>query len=238
MSVRADVNTLQPLAVIEMFVFDATAIPGASAKPILRFHPGSKENRAAIVWQGITYEPYPVEAHGFEQTAVGKLPRPIIRASNIGGQLAAFMRDIKDGLKAKVTRKRTLGKYLDAVNFPGVGNPNADPNAHFEDEIFFVSRKVVENPIFVEWELAVPFDLQGIEIPRRQVIAGTCQWLYRSPECSYAGAKITTDPVYPGLDVNGDDRCGKTLSSCKLRFGTVNPLKTSAFPASLLARYV
>ena len=90
--------------------------------------------------------------------------------------------------------------------------------------------------MIVEMELAVPFDVEGIRLPRRQVIAGTCQWIYRSAECSYAGALITNDPTYPGLDPNGNDRCGKTLDSCRLRFGT-GILRTSAFPASLLARY-
>lgn len=229
MSVRADVSTLQPQAIVEMFVFDATAIvPGT---PILRWHPGTQVDRDPIVWNGVTYEPYPMEVEGFEQSAVGKLPRPKLRASNIGGSLGAFINSIKDGLGAKITRRRTFAKYLDAVNFPA-GNPHADPNAHFEDEIFYLSRKLNENPIFMEFELAVPFDIMGVRLPRRQVIAGTCTWQYRSAECSYAGAPILNDPVFPGVD-----KCGKTLASCKLRFGANGILRTSAFPASLLARY-
>lgn len=230
-TVREDSLGIQPQAIVEMFEFDPTKLPGFSTSPILRWHPGTQVDRDPIVWQGRTYEPYPMEAEGFEQSATGKLPRPTLRAANIGGSLGAYLRTMQDGLGAKITRRRTYGKYLDAVNFPG-GNVNANPNAHFEDEIFYLSRKIAENPIFVEFEMAVPFDIAGTMLPRRQVIAGTCQWQYRSAECSYAGAPVLNDPVFPGQDL-----CGKTLASCKLRFGQNGILRTSAFPASLLARY-
>lgn len=230
MTVREDVARLKPMAIIEMFELDPTKLN--ASYPIVRWHPGTQVDRDPIVWQGVTYEAFPVETTGFEQSAVGKLPRPTIRCSNIGGTIAAFLRTLQDGLGAKVTRKRTLGKYLDAVNFPG-GNPNANPNTKIDDEVFYIARKMNENPVFVEYELSVPFDVMGIQLPRRQVIAGTCQWIYRSPECSYAGGPIYNDPVFPGQDM-----CGKLLTSCKLRFGANGVLRTSAFPASLLARYV
>jgi lambda family phage minor tail protein L len=236
MSVRADVATLQPQALIEVFEFDPTNI-GQTADKILRWHPGTQVDKDPIVWRGVTYQPYPVESDGFEQSAVGKLPRPTLRAANIGGALGAFLASMQDGMGAKVTRRRTLAKYLDAVNFPG-GNPHADPNAHFEDEIFYISRKVAQNPIFIEIELAVPFDIMGTLLPRRQVIAGTCQWVYRSTECSYAGPAIKNDPIYPDSGATTTtDKCGKTLAACVLRFPKPQALRTSAFPASLLARY-
>jgi lambda family phage minor tail protein L len=230
MSVESDVARLAPMQVVEMFIFDATEKYPTS--PILRWHPGTQVDGEPIVWQGFTYYPFPVEVSGIDEQTQGKLPRPTLRASNIGGQLGALLRSIGDGLGAKVTRKRTLGKYLDAVNFPG-GNPNADPSTYFDDDVFFVARRVSSNPIFVEYEMAVAFDVTGILLPRRQVIASTCMWVYRSAECSYAGGAILNDPVYPGVD-----QCGKTLTACKLRFGANGVLPTSAFPASLLARYV
>jgi lambda family phage minor tail protein L len=229
MSVRTDVERLAPMAMVEMFIFDHTAkYPGSQ---ILRWHSGTQVDGEPIVWQGVTYQPYPVQVEGIDEETQGTLPRPTVRASNIGGQLGAFLRSIGDGLGAKITRKRTLGKYLDAINFPG-GNPNADGSSHFDDDVFFVARRTTSNPIFIEFELAVAFDVTGIMLPRRQVVAGTCMWVYRSAECSYTGGPINNDPVYPGVD-----QCGKTLASCKLRFGANGVLPTSAFPASLLARY-
>jgi lambda family phage minor tail protein L len=231
MGIVSDVSGLKPQALCEFFVFDPTVI-GQPDTDKLWFHPGTTMGRQPVVWQGVQYTSYPVEVDGFEQSADGKLPRPTLRAANIGGSLGAWLRSMDDALGAKLTRKRTFAKYLDAVNFPGTGNPTADGNQHFPDEIFYIARKASENPIFVEVELAVSFDVAGIQLPRRQVIAGTCQWVYRSAECSYAGASVMNDPIFPG-----QDKCSKTLAACKLRFGQYGVLRTSAFPASLLARY-
>jgi len=232
MGVRSDISQLKALELVEMFEWDDRAIGGSE---VFRWHPGTTVADQPIVWQGQTYNAYAIEAGGFEMTGTGKLPRPTIRAANVGGAFGAYIRSLDDAIGAKVTRKRTFGQYLDAVNFPD-GNPYADPNTGFPDEIFFVSRKALENPIFIELELAVPFDVEGITLPRRQVIAGTCQWVYRSAECGYAGPPVqdiegnpTTDPA--------QDACRKTLAACKARFGANGVLRTSAFPASMLTRY-
>jgi len=230
MGERKDTEQLSPLEIVEMFEWNDTVIGGST---VFRWHPGTTPaGSLPIVWQGVAYEPFPIEAEGFEMQSGGKLPRPMLRASNIGGLLGNYVRAMRDALGARVTRKRTLGKYLDEVNFPG-GNPNADPDAAFPDEIYYVSRKATENPIVIEMELAVPFDVEGVQLPRRQVIAGTCQWVYRDPTtCGYTGPAVLNDPVFPG-----QDKCGKTLTSCKLRFGANGMLRTSAFPASAGTRY-
>jgi lambda family phage minor tail protein L len=72
-------------------------------------------------------------------------------------------------------------------------------------------------------------------LPRRQVIATTCSWVYRSAECGYAGPPVETIGGQPTTDSNLD-RCRKTLSACKARFGAQGTLNTSAFPASLLVQ--
>lgn len=232
MSVRADVSGLGAQQLIELFIFDDTNIGGSN---VLRWHPGTTITDTAVTWQGEEYLPFPIEAADFEMTSAGQLPRPRLTGANIGGTLGAYLRSIQDGLGAKVTRKRTLGKYLDAVNFPD-GNPTADPNAAFPDETFYVARKVRENPIFIEMELAVAYDAAGVKLPRRQVIAGTCQWAYRSAECGYAGGAVQDIDGNPTSDPT-KDRCRKTLTACKARFGETGILPTSAFPSSLLARY-
>lgn len=231
MTVQSDVLTLGTKALVEMFVFDPSNLNPAWSVNIMRWHPGTTVGNADIQWQGVIYNQFPVETEGFEQNASGKLPRPKMRVSNIGGVMGQVLRSMDGALGAKVTRKRTFGKYLDAVNFVG-GNPNADPNTYFPDETFFLARKAVENPVFVEYDLAVAFDVMGVKLPRRQVIAATCQWVYRDSEtCTYAGAAVLNDPVFPGVD-----KCGKQLTSCRLRFGQFGNLPHSGFPASLLAK--
>lgn len=232
MGIIADLSGLAPQQLMEFFEWDDTVIGGSNR---LRWYNGTGFDQAPIRWQGLTYEPFPIQAEGFEYNSSGTLPRPTLKASNIGGAIGAYIRTIKDGLKAKVTRRRTIGKYLDAANFPD-GNPTADPNQHMPDEIFFVARKANENPIFIEMELAAAFDVDGIMLPRRQVIAGTCQWVYRGAECGYAGGPVQDIYGNPTSDPNLD-QCRKTLSACKARFGQYGILPTSAFPASLLNKY-
>ena len=129
---------------------------------------------------------------------------------------------------AKVTRIRTLKKYLD-------GETGADPYAKFPDEIWFIDRKASESRDVVSFELASKFDLAGIMIPRRQLIANICQWQYRSTECSYTGSNYF-DVNDNSVGVLAEDRCGKRLSSCKLRFGDVAELPFGSFPSSGLTQ--
>ena len=93
-----------------------------------------------------------------------------------------------------------------------------------------MDRKASEDRNQVTFELASKFDLAGQKIPKRQCIANLCQWEYRSSECSYTGSNF--------FDINDNaaaslaqDRCGKRLSSCKLRFGANGELPFGSFPS-------
>jgi len=188
----------------------------------------------SITWQGKVYNPLPVDVTGFSMSASGSIPRPNLKASNIGGSLGGYLRSMDGAVGAKITRRRTLARYMDAVNFPGV-NPNADSTQHFPDEIYYLARKTSENPIYIEYELAASFDVAGVQIPRRQVIASTCEWVYRSAECGYAGPPVQTIDGLPTTNP-ALDKCRKTLDACKARFGQHGVLNSSAFPASLLVQ--
>jgi lambda family phage minor tail protein L len=67
------------------------------------------------------------------------------------------------------------------------------------------------------------------------VIANICQWQYRSAECSYTGSSYwnAADQVVGTLAA---DRCGKRLSSCKLRFGDTAELPFGSFPGAGLTQ--
>lgn len=230
-AVASELLKLSPSAIVEMFVLDATALGGV----VSRFHCGTNQLLASLVWQGETYTPTPIKAVGFEFSGGGKMPRPRLQISNISGLVSALVMTYGDLLGAKLTRKRTLFKYLDAVNFSGGVNADADETAEFPDDIFFVDRKSTENKMLVEFELAPAFDVQGVKLPRRQIIQNVCPWVYRSAECSYAGgavAKIDDTPTA----ILGEDACGKRLASCKLRFGEYDPLPFGGFPAAGLIR--
>ena len=158
---------------------------------------------------------------------------------------------------AKVTRLRTLAKYIDSENFIGssyetyvvadyweVGyssnNTTADSTALFPKEIYYVDRKSAENRNLIEFELASAFDLAGVRAPKRQCIS-RCQWVYKSAECGYDptdGPGKNVDGVQftrfnasdEGVLTDAEDVCGKKQSSCECRFGDVNELPFGGYP--------
>jgi len=176
-----------------------------------------------------------VQASGFEFSGGGTLPQPKIQVANVTGLIGALCRELDDLVGAKLTRKRTFVKYLDAVNFSGGVNPTADPNAAFPDDVWFINRKSVETREVVEFELSAAFDVQGVKLPRRQIIANICPWQYRSAECGYAGGAVA-DVNDTATGVLANDVCGKRLASCRLRFGAFAPLPFGGFPGAGLIR--
>lgn len=226
--IESDIQKLNPGAIVEMFEL-------VHLDTTLRWHSGVTALGNDLVWQGVPYSRYPVEASGFEKATRGTLPRPVLRAANVNGLLGALLRGADDLVGAKVVRRRTFVKYLDAVNFPGGLNPSADPNCAFQDEIWFVDRKASENGVFIEFELSSAFDVRGVKLPRRQCIQNTCNWLYRGAECGYAGPPVADRNDVPTTDA-AQDACGKRLSSCKLRFGQFAELPTGAMPGVGLIR--
>jgi|MDSZ01.2.fsa_nt_gb phage-related protein len=174
---------------------------------------------------------------------------------------------------AEVRRIRTLKKYLDDINFrfeniavtqggdmlttqsgdslnpETVGNPSGvpDPHAQFPQERWFIDRKASESRDTVTFELASKFDLAGQKLPKRQVIANVCQWIYKSTECGYnpsTGPGKTIDGTnFRRFDVNNEgvttdaeDVCGKRVASCKCRFGDNAELPFGSFPGAGLTK--
>ena len=86
-------------------------------------------------------------------------------------------------------------------------------------------------PVENQFELASKFDLAGQYVPKRQVIANVCQWEYRSSECSYTGSSYF-DEDDKSTGSLASDRCGKKVSSCKLRFGQHSELPFGSFPSA------
>ena len=232
---------IAPGAIIELFRLELnTAQHGTN--DVFRFHAGtSLNNNGNVYWAGEEYLAFPIEADGFDYSGNGQLPRPKIRVSNILSTITALILTLPDGLEgAKVTRIRTLARYLDENNFPGIDplvtqsgfslatqgggvlstqqiDPSItpDPTAEFPREIYYVDRKTVENRDVVEFELAAAFDLAGISAPKRKCVANICQWVYKSTECGYSGGLPT---------------CLKTLTDCKAHFGATAELPFGSFP--------
>jgi lambda family phage minor tail protein L len=231
-TIASEVQKLAPSAIIELFEIDASVIVGVPT--LYRFHSGKNQLIGDLVWQGNTYNAFPIEASGFEWNGKGQMPRPKVVVSNVLGTITALVLAYQDLIGCKFTRIRTLQKYLDVVNFI-TGNPDADPTAEFPRDVYYIDRKSNETKDLVEFELAASLDLAGVALPRRQVVQNYCPWKYRGAECGYTGTNYfdTNDAPVASLAL---DVCGKRLSSCRARFGQYGELPYGGFPAAGLMK--
>ena len=233
-SVYEELAVLGPNAIIELFELQLdTTLHGASTT--YYWHNGvNAAVTGNIVFASNTYVRLPVEATGFDYTSSGSLPRPTLRISNLFSDMTTLLLLVNattpgnDLGGATVRRIRTLKKFLD-------GEAAADPNARFPTEIWYVDRKSNENRDLVEFELASKFDLAGVMLPQRQIIANVCQWKYRGAECGYTGSNYwnVNDQAVGTLAA---DVCGKRVESCKLRFGATAELPFGSFPGAGLTQ--
>ena len=225
---------IAPSAIVELFELTLDNTLHGSTDTY-RWHNGANANVTGnIVWNGNSYIRLPVQAEGFEYNNRGTLPRPTLSVSNLDGTMTTLLLLVNgttpgnDLGGAQVKRIRTLKKYLD-------GETAADPHAKFPDEIWFIDRKANETRDAVTFELASKFDLAGIKLPKRQLIANICQWEYRSSECSYTGTDYF-DANDNSVVSESNDKCGKRLGSCKKRFGDTAELPFGSFPGAGLTR--
>jgi lambda family phage minor tail protein L len=226
MSIAADIQQLEPGSLIELFEVDCTVIGG----DMLRFH-GHLQS-ASIFWQGNEYKPWPIQATGFEHTSDAQQPSPTLSVANLNGTISALCVFLADMVGAKVRRRRTLTKYLDAVNFPG-GNPTADPNEEMAPELWYIEQKSSETNVQVDFMLSSALDFGGQQLPARQ-IAGLCYFKYRGPECGYVGIAYFDKNDQPVSDP-ALDRCSLKTSGCECRFGVNNPLPWGGFLSDTLS---
>ena len=188
---HAELQKINPNSIIELFELElveglhyATGNP-SNVPTIYRFHSGGNiDTYANIVWQTNTYERFPIEASGYEFAGEGKIPRPTLVMSNLGGitRLGSVLRvtDLlitvnlvtahNDLLDAKVTRRTLTADALDASNFAGNTNPFGTPSSdEFPKEIHFIDRKIQESRDTVSFELVNRLDMQNKRVPARQV---------------------------------------------------------------------
>lgn len=228
MTIESDVQKLEPGAVVELFEFDGTSL-GAG---VLHFH---ADTTIGPIWfQSIKYSPWPIEVDGFA-LETSKPPNPTLRVANLDGSISLLCAHFDDLVGARIVRRRTFARYLDAENFPN-GNPTADPGAEFQPSAWFIERKVDEDPEKVEFELSSALDFNGVKLPRRQIVANLCSWMYRDSDCGYTGPAVATIMDEPTTDP-ALDRCSRRMSGCRLRHPRANDeLPFGGFPAAGLMR--
>ncbi|MGO2922794.1 MAG: phage minor tail protein L [Hafnia paralvei] len=250
MSLNSDYQKLEPGNTVRLFEVDGSAF---GLDEVLRFHAynlshtpeeitaagGDDAKLAAksIWWQGKEYGAWPCQIEGLEMATSGSTAQPTLTLANLNGSITALCLRFEDMAQAKVTIHDTLAHYLDANNFPE-GNPTADPEQE-KKQVYYIDRKSLENDETVEFELASPADLRGLQIPTRQ-IHSLCTWCsrgwYRTGKgCDYAGTRYFDENGQP-VDDPSQDKCGGLLSDCQKRFGENNPVPFGGFPGAALIR--
>ena len=191
----AELQKPNPSNIVELFQLELnTTMHGVSQT--YYFHNGTSTNEDKnVIFNNLEYTRMPIEAEGFEYNGK-QTPRPTLKISNILGTITTILLTLPQGLEgAKVTRLRTLQRYIDNTNFTGgqillengsnillengssidmesginpFGTP--DPTATFDTQIFLIDRKSSENRSLVEFELAASSDVHGVRLPKRQVL--------------------------------------------------------------------
>lgn len=216
-------------AKVELWTLDLTALGGS----VLRFTMGPIDGQI-VEFDGESYPPVPLEADGFEWSGQGPLPTPRLTISNINLVMSGLVQEFRDLVGAKVTRLRTLKRFLD-------GQPSADPAAHFPLDIYRIERKSAQTKVAIEWELAAAMDQEGRKVPGRQ-ITRLCDQRYRvwDPDtetfdyskatCPYVGAQ-SYDRFGNPVGSGAEDTCNKQLvTGCQARFGESATLPFRGFP--------
>ena len=191
----SELQKINPSNIVELFQLQLdTTIHGANTT--YYFHNGVNQNtNSNLIFDNLEYTRMPIEATGFEFNGK-QLPRPRITISNVLGTFTTILLTLPQGLEgAKVTRIRTLQRYIDNTNFIGgeillengsnlllengsaidmesginpFGTP--DPTATFPNEVYYIDRKITETRDIIQFELAASFDLNGVRLPKRQVL--------------------------------------------------------------------
>lgn len=208
-----EVFSLTPSALITFFeidisnlIFDQGLLTDLNRdnenQRIFRFHNNVSLLNKDLIWQGYTYMAAPITADGFELNSRGTLPVPklAITSSDEGIPLLSTLKSqinrLGDLAGAKVTRIRTLMKFLDKENFENAINPTEDKNAEFPRDVFYIDRKSNENKTGIEYELSSILDIEGVKLPARLVVANRCVWSYRGEGCMYERSANRVESIH------------------------------------------
>ena len=124
-----------------------------------------------------TYAPYPVVADNFDIKVSGAITRPTCSFSNIGSNFTTLIgtSDIDSLIGKSFIRRLTLKKYLKGES---ADTGSGAQSIEFTRQVWIISKVMSKDSTVITFELSSPFDLQGVKIPARQIVANACPWEY------------------------------------------------------------
>jgi len=151
-----------------------------------------------------TYSPFPIEAEGFDVSSDGSYSRPSVRMANIESTIRTEINgNFESLIGKKLIRRTTFQRYL--VGYPG----DSTPPVELPKLVYIIDRIKSKNVLQVEFELSTPFDLAGVQLPRRVIVGGACPFKYKGARtdtinyhdrvggCNWAAAGLSSgEPVF------------------------------------------
>jgi lambda family phage minor tail protein L len=209
---------------ISLWQLDTTTLGG----PVFYFT-NAEDFSHEIVWGGQLYQALPMDASGFELTTRGAFPQPTVTISNLYGAGNLLLDSYKGLVGADIIRILTLRRFLDDGETP-------DPGAYITRDKYVVAQKTSHNAVAIAFKLATRMDVEGTQLPRRQILRDICTHTYRAfdpvsgafdysrASCPYTGT-ANFDPLNRPTDAP-HDQCSRNLIGCQLRFpGQVLPAR-------------
>lgn len=237
MPLATEAQSLHPPAKVTLFQLDLTPLGGQilywTNSPILA---GSPPVAQAVQFGGNSYVPVEMTWEGYAVSSRGSLPRPRIRIGNTLNGVTQLLLQYKNLKGATLTRIQTFATHLDSGSEP-------DVLQIYAPDVYKVARKTSHKRSAVELELRAAIDVEGIGIPKEQLVRN-CQAVYRrydpatgtfSYEPSNAACPYTGDQAFDLNDMPttpANDRASKTLGCCRARFGQNGILPFHGAPAA------
>ncbi len=190
--VNATSFSSNPSSLLSLYEIDTRYVSPVGSRFL--FHAGVNGLYQSVIWDGETYTAFPIEVNDVIINGNGTPPRPKLTCSNINGVISHILLQQGDIVGARFVRRRVFARFLDAANFANGVNPfgTPDPTAAYDDEVFYINRKVREDPAVVEFETSSPFELDNVQLPRRPMLATVCPFIFRDGEtCGYKGPPIS-----------------------------------------------
>ncbi|HDL5362025.1 TPA: phage minor tail protein L, partial [Mannheimia haemolytica] len=103
---KLDLAKLEQNAMLDLYEVDLRKLQDkdGNAGGVYRFYSGLNELKTSVVWQGRTYDPYPIEATGFERNSSGPSNRPTLTLSNLFGLVTGIANQFDECIGAIVRR--------------------------------------------------------------------------------------------------------------------------------------
>lgn len=149
---------------------------------ILRLVP----NPTNVDFRGETYVAFGLEIDEITQDAKGGLNEVAVSVSNVGRIVSAAV-EFNDLLGARVTLLYVNSENLD------------DPDAAVVEEQYEIMSMQVKGDQFVTFTLGHDRISQHV-FPAGKFLRDNCRWIYKSPECGYAGALPSCDKMLEGTN--------------------------------------